>query len=265
MLSYEAMQLFDAHLHLFDPRVTPVRTAFESFAQVAGVVACIGCAEHPALWDVPIDSALSVVRAYGIHPWYADEGQVAVDDLRDRLAADPAAIVGEIGLDGLRPTSDNGAAQVALFRAQLALAADLNRPVVLHGARAWQALFRELMPWVSRLPAILLHGATFSPETLRLPLFQKGNFWISLGGAVVNPNARTVRSLAAALPAEQLLIETDAPDLLPFGAEGLGDARLNHPGNLPLIAETVAQLRGCDVATLAAQTFTNARKFAEKR
>lgn len=257
---------FDAHLHLFDPRLTAVQETVEEVARNAGVTACIACAAFPTEWASPLRSQMVVTRAYGLHPWFAAATTtVHLVQLREYLLKETNALIGEIGLDGLRPMPDAIDAQHHLLDAQLALAAALGRPVILHGARAWQMLFDCLLPWATKVPAMMFHGAGFSPESLRHPLFQKANFQVSIGGAVVSPRAKTVRALAAKIPANRLLIETDSPDMLPFGAAVLPDThpdrRLNHPGNLPLIAETLATLRGFSRSEIAAQTFSNAQTF----
>jgi TatD DNase family protein len=258
--------LFDAHLHLFDARFQTVRAEVERCAQEAHVTACIGCAAFPEEWEAPLESAMHVTRAYGVHPWAA--GEVTAEHLthlREVLARDTSAMIGEIGVDGLRPVTDGGAQQVRVLEAQLTLAADLGRPVVLHGARAWNLLFERLQPWVKRLPAVMIHGASFSVEQLRHPVFQSRNVWVSIGGAVVNPKAKRIHALAAAIPQERLLVETDAPDLLPVGGTSLTGAAsaqsLNHPGNLPLVVQAVAQLRGCTFDEIATQTYENACNF----
>lgn len=257
---------FDAHLHLFDPRLSAVQEAVEQVARDAGVTACIACAAFPKEWPSSLRSQMVVTRAYGLHPWFVAEATAThLAQLREYLQQDTNALLGEIGLDGLRPTLDAGAVQYCLLDAQLALAATLGRPVILHGARAWQMLFDCLLPWAKKVPAMMFHGAGFSPESLRHPLFQKANIWVSIGGAVVSPRAKTVRALAAKIPADRLLIETDSPDMLPFGASALPipspTCSFNHPGNLPLIAETLATLRGSSLSEIAAQTFSNAQTF----
>jgi TatD DNase family protein len=258
--------LFDAHLHLFDTRFQNVRAEVEVAAQRAGVRACIGCAAFPEEWERSVTSAMQVTRAYGVHPWAATQMTPEhLVHLRALLLREGTSILGEIGVDGLRPVTDGGAQQVRVMEAQLALAAELGRPVVLHGARAWNVLFERLLPWVKKVPAMMIHGASFSVEQLRHPLFQSRNLWMNIGGAVVNPKAKRVRALAAAIPQDRLLIETDAPDLLPCGGTALfaeeGASPLNHPGNLPLVAQTVAQLRGCTFEELSAQTFENVCNF----
>ncbi len=262
--------MFDAHLHLRDARIVPYHPRFVRDALAHGVTACIDCAVRPEEWNVEVRCALDVTPAFGLHPWHV---ATAYPDwpafLECALRADPAALVGEIGLDALRKPHDGGAAQRAALRAQLALAARLRRPVVLHGAHAWGALLRELEPWAGRLPAILLHGVAFAPDLLAHPLLRRPNVWFSVGGALLNPAARTLPRLAAVLPLGRLLVETDAPDQLPIGGEplvlGQYRALLNTPANLALTLRALARLRGVPFAELAALTEANARAFLAAR
>ena len=258
--------MFDAHLHLRDARILPYHARFVRDALAAGVTACIDCASRPEEWNVEVRCALEVSIAFGLHPWFVS---VACPDwlafLECALRADTNALVGEIGLDGLRKTPDGGAAQCAAFRAQLALAVRLGRPVVLHGARAWGALLRELEPWADRLPALLLHGVAFPPDLLDHPVLRRPNVWFGVGGALLNPAAQTLPRLAAAIPLDRLLVETDSPDQLPFGGEpfvlGQYRALLNSPANLPLVLRALSELRGVPFPELAALTAANAQDF----
>jgi TatD DNase family protein len=257
------MPLFDAHLHFLDARLTPYRAQAEEVALRAHVTHGITCAAFPEEWETHPDTTLNLTYAYGLHPWCA---ATATPDtlaaLRECLLRHPAALIGETGRDALRPVLDGGLAQQRLFAFHLELAATLQRPLILHGARAWQALFTQLAPWITRLPAVMIHGAGFAPEMLKSPLFaQHHNLWFSFGGAILNPRARTVRALAAQVPLNRLLIETDAPDGLPATCAPLDARSLNHPGTLPHILETLAQLRSLPTAELAAETFQNALRF----
>lgn len=259
--------LFDAHLHLSDIRLKPIRATFEAAAQAAHIDACLSCAAFPKEWSHDILSSRRVFRAYGAHPWCAD--RITAPDLsrlEETLRHAPDSLVGEVGLDGLRPTQDGGAAQRTLFQAQLALAATLERPLVVHGARAWNAVFQQLSDFgVHRLPGILLHGAAFSKEILRLPLFRQENIRFSIGCALLNPQARTVHELAKVLPLDRLVIETDAPDMTPRGGTSFpginGSNPLNHPDNLHTVAMTLSHLRGIPFSEIAAQTYQNALHF----
>ena len=99
------------------------------------------------------------VPFYGFHPWQAD-ANVDLAALRDHLLADPAAGVGEIGLDRLK-TKAIPNCQRELFARQLAIAAELGRPVVLHGAKCWGEVVSACRPCKNRIPVFLFHGFFF--------------------------------------------------------------------------------------------------------
>jgi TatD DNase family protein len=261
---------FDAHLHLSDPRLHPVVPRVRQIWRDAQIVGGLTCAAFPAEWGTPLPDDPAIIRAYGIHPWAAAEAtEVQLAELETLLRAQPHALVGEIGLDGLRKTANHGAQQTQMLLAQLALAERLSRPVILHGARKWSVLFDTLLPWAARLPALLLHGAAFSVEQLRHPLFQHHNLWFSFGTALLNPTAQKLRQLATAVPADRLLIETDAPDMLPRSGDyevlNTPSHTLNHPANLCRVGTALAALRGCTTAEIAAQTTQNAHNFCAQR
>lgn len=262
--------LFDAHLHLRDSRVLPYHARYVKDALDGGVHACIDCATRPEEWAMEVDCALEVTTAYGLHPWYA---ALAVPDWLERLTcalqADPNALVGEIGIDGIRRVHDGGAAQRAALFAQLELAARLERPVVLHGARSWPLLLRLLEPWAERIPAWQLHGVNFSKELLHLPFLRHGHVWFSIGGGVLKPDARLLPELVPCLPLNRLLVETDSPDRFPLGGDPLvlGQFQLlcNQPGNLGCILAAIARGRGLPLAEAAEITAQNARNFLAAR
>ena len=258
--------MFDAHLHLRDSRILPYHARFVKDALESGVTACIDCAIRPEQWAMEVDCALEVHTAYGLHPWFAD---LAVPNWLDRLEcalrSAPDALVGEIGLDGIRRVSDGGAAQRAALEGQLALAARLGRPVVLHGARAWPLLLRVLEPWAAKIPAWQLHGANFPREMLHQPFFKHAEVWFSIGSGLLKPDARILPELVPHLPAERLLLESDAPDRLPLGGDplvlGQFNALYNQPGNIRCILRALAKLRGEPEDELAERTEVNARAF----
>ncbi len=268
--------MFDAHLHLQDARFDGCRTAVLRAAVATGVTGGCCCGTSPNDWAAVCalaeqPSALSgfhLLPALGVHPWYA--GELPADwlaHLEALLAQYPAAPVGEIGLDGLRDHPSR-AVQRQVLTAQLELAARLQRPVVLHGARAWGDLLAALHPFAPRLPGFVAHAFGGSAD-LQRELLTLGGF-LSFAGTVCNPAAKHVRAAAATTPAERLLMETDAPDLLPFQPKTAGPAPdhapaipadLNHPARLVTIAATLAELRGVTVAELGALTTANAQRI----
>ena len=188
---------------------------------------------------------------FGVHPWAFLDGTAAEDGwlgrLRARLVAGPSAGVGEIGLDRLKVRTIPDAMREA-FRAQLALAAELRRPVVLHGAKCWGEVVKEVEDCPSgRAPAYIFHG--FSRSGGLLPDIFALNGFVSVGPAVLNDHAVNYRELVKSVPADHLLAETDrtSPDEV-------------GPGVGEIVAE-IARLRGVAADALAAQLDANAARF----
>ncbi len=188
------------------------------------------------------------IRFYGIHPWQAD---AAADSsvVRAQLAADPAAGVGEIGLDRLKSKTISDS-QRQLFGQQLALAAEMRRPVVLHGAKCWGEVVAACHPYRGRIPAFLFHG--FSRSAGLLPEIFAINGYVSVGPALLNDHAVNYRTLVKDLPPDRILIETDMDYAL---SETAADETLRQ------IVTTLAALRGTDVGTVDAQIAGNVRAF----
>lgn len=194
---------------------------------------------------------------FGCHPWQVAEGadgaspsdfKLQISDLRSKLQADVHAGVGEIGLDRLR-TKTVPDAQRAAFAAQLALAAELGRPVVLHGAKCWGEVVKACQPSAGRIPAFLFHG--FSRSAGLLPQIFALNGFVSLGPALLNDHAVNYREMAKGLPLARVLLETDQ------------EASSEQAGLVDGLAAQLAALRGCAVDEVAAAVEANARRFTE--
>ncbi len=186
-------------------------------------------------------------RFFGVHPWSAEEVDAAeaADGVRRRLAADALAGVGEVGLDRLR--SDRVTpAQRGLLLAQLAVAAEMRRPVVLHGARCWGEVVGLVRPFAGMIPSMLFHG--FSRSGGLLEEMFRMNAFVGVGKAVLNDHAVNYRELVRGLPPDRLLVETDCDG---DGAEARGAL-------LARIFAKVSELTGATEAQLDA----NARRFA---
>ena len=260
------VELFDAHLHLQDPRLAHDTPALLACARDAGIVGLGCCGTRPGDWDAVAalagETALSVVPAFGVHPWYADRLDAQWSDrLEQFLIAMPGALVGETGLDALRTEVDSEL-QMAVFKEQLALAARLGRPVVIHCVRAWGDLLGCLRPVAARLPGFMIHAFSASCEVMHELLAMGAT--CSFGGTITRSHAKRVRAAATMAPDDRIVIETDAPDLMPEGGtpwRGDGVQPLNHPGNLPCIARELAALRGVDLRQVAELTSRNSRRL----
>lgn len=255
----------DTHCHLDAPEFDADRAAVRAAARDAGVVHCVLPAVSRGTWDVVrvLAHAEGDSYALGIHPLFTPQADDAdLDALAEALHQhhhDPRLVaVGEIGLDGFVPGLDQPR-QERFLRAQLRLARDHGLPVILHVRRAVDRVLRhlrELAPpdgW--RGIAHAFNGSAEQAQACR----QLG-LALGFGGATTFDRALQLRRLAARLPADALVLETDAPDIPPHWlyrdaaarASGFAQGR-NAPDQLPRIAAQIAALRGLDLATLAQQ------------
>lgn len=199
------------------------------------------------------------VYALGIHPIYVP--QAADEDLAALRAAvqdamhDPRFVaIGEIGLDfflpGLRDAPQRER-QVYFYSEQLKIARDFDLPVLLHVRRSQDIILKYLRR--IRVPGGIAHA--FNGSFQQAEEFIRLGFRLGFGGAMTFPRALQIRRLAAEVPQEALVLETDAPDIAPVW---LHPAR-NAPEELPRIGEVLAQLRGMAVDAVARMTSDNAR------
>ncbi len=194
-------------------------------------------------------------RFWGLHPWEADSSPLDIAALSAALEGDPLAGVGEIGLDRLKSREISGA-QRAAFEAQLRLAAEMRRPVVLHGAKCWGEVVKACVPFAGRIPAFLFHG--FSRSAGLLPQIYGMNGFVSIGPALLNDHAVNYRAMAKSIPLERLLIETDMDE-----SAAPQDGASSRAETLRFIYAKLAEIRGVDAADLERALDANARRFTE--
>jgi TatD DNase family protein len=252
------MDLFDSHCHLQDDRLSGRCGRVLARAAKAGIAHMVCCGTRPSDWGQVAALAgnyAGIIPAYGIHPWYvADASDLTWEHrLRELLELNPRAGVGEIGLDAaVRPRRT--AEQQSLFVQQLNIAREFERPVSIHCRRAWDAL-RDALETVGEMPGgMVIHSFSGSPELVE-SLVRFGVYF-SFSGSITNPDYARAEGLVRAVPQDRLLIETDAPDMLPHG--GLDRAALNEPANLHVVAEKIAAFTGLSLETVAALTTRNA-------
>jgi TatD DNase family protein len=192
----------------------------------------------------------------GVHPHHAAElGETQLDELAT-LAAQPEVVaIGECGLDYFRNFSPR-AAQLSAFRQQLDLAVRLHKPVFLHQRDAHEDFVAILGEYRSRLAGGVAHCFTAGLEEARAYL--ELDLYIGITGWI-NDERRGLhlRDIVRHIPAERLLIETDAPYLLPRDLHPKPQSRRNEPMYLPHVLQTIAAARGEPAAELAARTTSN--------
>jgi TatD DNase family protein len=189
-----------------------------------------------------------VFAALGIDPHQAGEPEAGrVDELRNMLEDEKAVAVGETGLDYFRDRGGRDR-QRKLFEAQLDLAAELGKPVVIHTREA-DADTADVLAGFDG--TVVMH--CFSSPGLLQTAVDRG-YYVSFAGNVTFPKAGDLRAAAAQVPAERILAETDSPYLAPQTRRG----RPNEPANVILTIAELAKARGEDADDLAAQIDVNA-------
>ncbi|WP_341502404.1 TatD family hydrolase [Gallaecimonas sp. GXIMD4217] len=196
----------------------------------------------------------------GIHPHYAGEAQDDALATLEALAAHPKVVaIGECGLDFFRDLSPRPV-QEALFEQQLALAAWLQMPVLLHEREAAERQYAILRRFRDQLPGAVAHCFTGDEATLRRWL--ELDLHIGITGWICDERRGLhLRELVRQIPAERLLLETDAPYLIPRDLSPKPKSRRNEPCYLPHILRTVARCRDEDPETLAAQALANSQRL----
>lgn len=253
----------DSHNHLHDPRLGEPEALVVAMRGegIDGCVANATCEDDwPAVARLTRKFPGFVRAAFGIHPWRAAEIRPGWQRrLEVLLEADPTASIGECGLDGW-VSAPPLAAQEPVFLGQVRLARELDRPLTVHCLKAWEPLFaafeRERPP-----PRFLMHSFGGSIE-LADRLLRLGA-WFSFSGYFLQPRKTNVLEVFRRIPRERLLLETDAPDMLPPPdriRHPLADGG-NHPANLPAIGGGLAAALGMDPPALAALCSENHRKF----
>jgi len=177
--------------------------------------------------------------------------------VRDLLASPDVVAVGETGLDYHYMHSPRDSQRRA-FEAQLALGAELGKPVVVHARDADDDMAAMLGALGSRPPVVVLHS--FSSGDAVWKAGMAINAYFSFSGMITFKNW-TMTDRLTACPPDRLLVETDAPYLAPVPHRG----KRNEPGFVRAVAERAAVLRGEDLATLAQRTTENARRCFGQR
>jgi TatD DNase family protein len=247
--------LIDTHCHLDAGEFADDRDAVHAAARTTGVarivVPAVEAASFPAVRDC-VSRYSGCVAAYGIHPLYVGRAAVGdLDELRGWLVRERPIAVGEIGLD-LYVADGDPQRQADFFVAQLKLAREFELPVILHVRRAVDEVLKHLRR--IRVPGGIAHA--FNGSRQQADEFLKLGFVLGFGGAMTFSGSTRIRALAATLPDEAIVLETDAPDIPPAWLSG---AR-NTPGELPRIAGELAALRGQSLAITQKMTAANARR-----
>ncbi|MBP8221112.1 MAG: 3'-5' ssDNA/RNA exonuclease TatD, partial [Aeromonadaceae bacterium] len=249
--------MIDIGLNLSNPQFDADRDAVVQRARDAGVEALIltgtDLAESRAAAELAQRWPGYAFSTAGVHPHDARHWDEPSGDALRQLAMLPQVVaIGECGLDFNRDFSPRPA-QEAAFSAQLALAAELQLPVFMHCRDAHARFVALLEPWLPRLPAAVLHCFTGNGDELAECLALGLHIGIT-GWVCDERRGEELRALVPRIPADRLMIETDAPYLLPRDLSPKPKSRRNEPAFLAHIAATIADLRGESVEQLLRHT-----------
>jgi TatD DNase family protein len=265
--------LVDSHLHLDSPRYDDDRDELLRRAWKEGVrtVLSIGIGDGPAT----MQQALELSRTYagqagiprilataGIHPHEAQlADQAALEKLDNLLASPEVLAVGEIGLDYYYDHSPREQQKQA-FAAQMEIAAAKRRPIIIHcrpsegSTNAWDETLAMIeSSWTQSGLGGVLHCFTGEWEHARRAM--DCGFLISFAGNVTFPRAQNIREVAARVPLDRMLIETDAPFLAPLPHRG----KRNEPAWVARVADKLAEVCGVTADQMASSTTNNFYRF----
>ena len=236
--------IFDTHAHYDDDRFEADRHNILTYNNQNGVVGIINCAvdyASAAACQELADKYGFCYAAAGVHPENIPSDEVDITPLYTLLKHPKTVALGEIGLDYHWEDCAPRDVQKKWFEAQLQVARELDRPVIIHSRDAHADMLEILHRW---RPKGVMHCFSGSVETAR-EILDLG-LYIGLGGVVTFKNARRALEVAEAVPAERLLLETDAPYMAPEPFRG----KTNLSVYIEHTAAAIARVKGLDAQEL---------------
>ncbi|WP_309381651.1 TatD family hydrolase [Cerasicoccus frondis] len=269
------LPLYDAHCHWHDARLQTDWDEISQTLDALPIARVVVNGTHAGDWPAVANLAERdprVIPAFGLHPWRVNDAPVDwLQQLKHFLNRFPHAAVGEIGLDRWIKDHDLPRQQ-EVFQLQLAIAMQENRAVSIHCLQAWGMLLDILQHSVLTQRGFHLHGYGGSPEMIH-DLAKLGGYF-SFSAYVMHERKAKLRAAMLATPADRLLLETDAPDMLPpeewrdyqlsgevaFLHAPQGEPR-QHPANISASYRAAAIVRGLPEQTIRQEVADNFERF----
>lgn len=251
------MQLIDTHAHLHADHYTDDRDAVLERCRQADVTRLITVG-----YDLPSSEASIALAQHepmiwataGIQPHYALQTDAAALEHLHHLLQQPRVVaLGEIGLDYYHDRAPHDR-QEALFREQLAMARELDLPVVIHSRDAQVDTVRILRDAAHDYPGVM---HSFSGDWEHAQACLRIGFYLSFSGPLTFKKAIELHDVARRAPLDRILIETDSPYLTPHPFRG----KRNEPAYVRYVAEMLAALRDVPIETIAEATTANAERL----
>lgn len=250
--------IFETHAHYDDKKFDSDREELLGSMTEHGIgtVVNIGSNMETSRWTVEAVKRYPVMYgAVGVHP--SDTKDMKNSDLqtlRGYAKQKKILAIGEIGLDYYWDTPER-AIQKKWFAAQMELAREVKLPMVIHSRDAAKDTMDMMKEARADQIGGVIHCFSYSKEMARE--FLDMGFYIGIGGVVTFKNAKTLKEVAAYVPLDRLVLETDSPYLSPEPNRG----KRNSSFNLTYIAEAVSSIRGMDTETLIAAAEQNAKQL----
>lgn len=253
------MELIDSHSHLtFEPLADDIEGVLAR-SVLAGINGWISVGTDPQQNEKVVsilDKHPDIFGSVGIHPHYAE--QICDDDIkRMRKLAEYKKIVavGETGLD-FHYNFSKQHAQIQLFKAELAIASDMNLPLIIHSRNAFEETIKVLDDFGWPAGNIVFHCFGGTSEQAEF-IIDRGCY-ISFTGVVTFKNADSVRAAAAAAVLERMMVETDCPYMSP---EPMRKQKVNEPALMIHTAKKLAEIKGLDFDTFCKAVTKNTKRF----
>lgn len=250
--------IFDSHAHYDDAQFDEDRMDVLSHLKDAGVERVVNISNG---WD-DLLKTLELIKevpflygTVGIHPCKISElNEDRMEQMKEFCSRDKIVAVGEIGLDYYW-MSDPKEVQKEWFIRQLRLAKEVNLPVVIHSRDASKDTFDIMKEEHAGTTGGVIHCYSGSLEMARE--YVKMGYFLGIGGVVTFKNSKTLKKVAAEIPLEHIVIETDCPYLAPTPHRG----KRNSSAYLPLVIAEIARLRDISLEEVERVTYENAKRL----
>lgn len=239
------MQFIDTHIHLQDFKPDFAPRVLENAEAKQLVLVSASTADFEKIAELIREYPDKLIGAFGVHPWYSRD-EFSVESLKELLKKNPHALVGEIGVDELKEKVSD--AQHQLFSKQLAVAWTFNRPVIVHAAKAFNALVTH----EAELKEVKYVHHAFVKNSELLKFINKTGGYFGLGGLFLKQEK--AHEMWKMMPKDKILFETDAP----YQAD---EVRYNEVVQENLLK--LGQIAQMPVNDLSALLIDNAKKFVE--
>ena len=251
------MIFYDTHAHYDDGRFDSDRDTLlpELYRQGIRLINTLGTDIPSSRASIALAEQFPFVYA-AVGAWPGNVGNMTEADLEEyRLmsAHEKVVAIGEIGLDYYYDDVPRDI-QKYWFDRQMAMAADLNMPVVVHNRDAHGDSMDMVRKWADRVTGVM---HCFSGSAEMAQELAKLGWYVSFTGSVTFKNARRALEAVAAMPLERIMIETDAPYMAPVPYRG----RRNHSGYVPEVAKKIAEIKGLSLEEVANITTENGKRF----